>query len=154
MVKYILLINYFLLKNLNVNLFMCLHLETNSARVSPLIYELESTAHTGKSAKENYYIFTSNQTTSHLSPSKFLPWLVKEYLIFHVIKSTLIKLPLTTIRHLKTVISTKLSNLHHELLKEENATETFYGLIRRLALTWRHWQNIFVTPRQIRPKIP
>ena len=45
MVKYILLINSFLLKNLSVNLFMCLHLETNSARVSPLIYELESTAH-------------------------------------------------------------------------------------------------------------
>ena len=26
-------INYFFLKNLNVNLFMCLHLETNSSRV-------------------------------------------------------------------------------------------------------------------------
>ena len=52
--------------------------------------------HTGKSAM-NYYIFSSNQTTQHLSPSEFLPWLVKEHLILHVIKSALIKLPLTKI---------------------------------------------------------
>ena len=66
----------------------------------PLIYKPESTTGTGKSTV-SYYIFTSNQTNRHLSPSKFLPWLVKEYLIFHVIKRVLIKLPLTTIMHLK-----------------------------------------------------
>ena len=57
--------------------------------MSPLIYEPKSTTHTGKSTV-NYYIFTSNQTTRHISSSKFLPWSVKEYLILHVIKSALI----------------------------------------------------------------
>ena len=104
--------------------------------MAPLIYEPESTTHTGKS-KMNYYIFTNNQTTNHLSPSKFLPWSVKEYLIFQVIKSALIKLPLSTITHLKTAVSTKILNSHHDLLKEENAAEKFYGSIHRLAPTWR-----------------
>ena len=66
----------------------------------------------------NYYIFTSNQTT-HLSPRKFLLRSIKEYLIFHVIKSALIKLPLTTITHFKTVVSTKISISHNDLLKEK-----------------------------------
>ena len=57
--------------------------------MSPLIYEPKSTTHMGKSTV-NYYIFTSNQTTRHISSSKFLPWSVKEYLILHVIKSALI----------------------------------------------------------------
>ena len=102
----------------------------------PLIYKPESTTHTGKPIM-NYYILTNNQTIHHLSPSKSLPWSVKEYLIFHVIKNALIKLPLSTITHLKTVVSTKISNSHHDLLKEENAAETFYGSIHRLAPTWR-----------------
>ena len=100
--------------------------------MSSLIYEPEITHNTGKSTM-NYYIFTSNQTAHHLSPSKFLPWSVKEYLIFYVKKSALIKLPLTTITHLKAAVSTKISNSHHDLRKEENAAETFYGFIRRLA---------------------
>ena len=104
--------------------------------MSPLIYEPESTTHTGKSTV-SFYIFTRSQTTRHLSPSKFLPWLVKEYLIFNVIKRVLIKLPLTTITHLKTAVSTKTLNSHHDLLKEENAAKTFYGLIHHLAPTWK-----------------
>ena len=35
----------------------------------------------------------------------------------------------------KTAVSTKTWNLYHDLLKEENAAEAFYGLIRRLAPT-------------------
>ena len=91
--------------------------------------------HTGK-LKMNYYIFTSNQTTHHLSPKKFLVWPLKEYIIFRVVKSALIKLPLTTATHLKTVVSAKISNSHQDLLKEESAAEMFYGFIRCLAPTW------------------
>ena len=104
--------------------------------MSPLIYEPESTTHTVKPTM-NYYIFTNNQTTHHLSASKFLPWSVKECLIFHVIKSALIKLPLSTITHLKAAVSTKTLNSHRDLLKEENAAETFYDSIHRIAPTWR-----------------
>ena len=66
-----------------------------------------------------------------------------------MIKSALMKLLLTTLAHLKTAfffkkkqqqqnktgVSTKISNSHHDLFKEENAVEAFYGLIRRLAPT-------------------
>ena len=52
-----------------------------------------------------------------------------------MIKNALIKLPLTTIMHLKTAVSTKILNSHDDILKEKNAAETFYGLIRRLAPT-------------------
>ena len=91
-----------------------------------------------RKVNNEFYIFTSNQTTDHLSPSKFLPWSVKEYLMFHVIKSALIKLPLTKITHLKTAVSTKISNsLHNLLLKEQGAAEIFYGLTCCLAPTWR-----------------
>ena len=39
-----------------------------------------------------------------------------------MIKSALIKLPLTTIKHLKTVVSKKISNLHHNLIKEKDSS--------------------------------
>ena len=107
-------------------------LQTSS--MSPLIYEPESTSQTRKSTM-NFYIFTGNGTINHLSPSKFLPRSVKKYLTIHVIKSALIKLVATRITHLKTVVSTKISYSHHNLLREENATETFYVLICCLART-------------------
>ena len=34
-------------------------------------------------------------------------------------------------------LKTKKSNLHHNLIKKENATETIYDLIHRFASTWR-----------------
>ena len=81
-------------------------------------------------------LYIHKQSNQPPSITKQIPaMIVKEYLIFHVIKRVLIKLPLTTITHLKTAVSTKTSNSHHDLLKEENAAETFYGLIRRLAPT-------------------
>ena len=104
--------------------------------MSPLIYKRECATRAGNSTM-TYYIFASNQSTQHLSPSKFLPWSVKEYLISHVIKTALIKLPLTTVTHLKTALSMKISNSHHDLLKDENAAETLYVLIHHLAPTWR-----------------
>ena len=64
------------------------------------------------------YIFISHKIFYHLSPNKFLSWSIKEYLIFHLIKSALIKLSLTTITYLKTAFSTKISNSHHKLLKK------------------------------------
>ena len=39
--------------------------------------------------------------------------------------------------HLKTGVSTRISNSHHDLFKEVNAAETFYSLIHRLAPTWK-----------------
>ena len=122
-------------KNHGLNITVDVTYELQTSQMSSLIYKLESTTHTGKSTVR--YIFTSNQTTRHLSPSNFLPWSVKEYLIFHVIKRLLIKLPLTPITLLKTAVSTKTSNSHHNFLKEENAADTFYGLICHLAPTWR-----------------
>ena len=50
-------------------------------------------------------------------------------------KSALIKLKLTAMTHLKTVVLAKTLNLHNNLLIEENAAETFYGLIHRLVST-------------------
>ena len=105
--------------------------------MSPLIYEPESTTHTGKSTV-SYYIFTSNQTNCHLSPSKFLPWLVKEYLIFHVIK-----LPHADKAAPDYNNALKNSGFNENIKltprppKRANAAETFYGLIGRSAPTWR-----------------
>ena len=49
-----------------------------------------------------------------------------------MIQSALGKMPLTTIRHLKTM---RTSNHNHNLLKEGKAAETIYDLIRGLAST-------------------
>lgn len=54
-----------------------------------------------------------------------------------MIKSALIKLRLTAKTDLKIVVLTKILNSHHDLPKEENETETFHGLICRLAPTFR-----------------
>ena len=58
----------------------------------------------------NYYAFPSHQTTHHLSPRKFLPQSVKEFLIFHVTKSALIKRPLISITHLRPADLTKITS--------------------------------------------
>ena len=107
--------------------------------MSPLIYEPESTTQT----ESQQWIIISSQTIKPPTICQILPWSVKGFLTLHVIKSVLIKLPLSTITHLKTAVSTKISNSHHGLLKEENAAETFYGLIRRLAPKWRPTLEIF-----------
>ena len=53
---------------------------------------------------------------------------------------------MTIITHLKTAVPTKILNSYHNLLKEENATEKFYGLIHHLAQREdQHWQKIFTT---------
>ena len=73
----------------------------------------------------NKLLYIHKQSNHPPSITKQIPAvIVKEYLIFHVINSALIKLPLSTIT---------LLNSYHDLLREENAAETFYGSIHRLA---------------------
>ena len=86
----------------------------------------------------NELLYIHKQSNHPPSIIRQIPAMIcKLYLIFHVIKSALITLPLTTTTPLKTAVSTKISNLHHDLLKEENAVEKFYGLLRRLAPMWK-----------------
>ena len=54
-----------------------------------------------RKVKNELIYIHKDQTTHHLSPSKFLQWPVKEYPTFHVIQGSLAKLSLTTITDLK-----------------------------------------------------
>ena len=104
--------------------------------MSPLIYEWKVLP-VEEGQQRDIYI----NKQSHHPPSitKQIPSMIFHLIlpIFHMIKRVLVKPPLTTITQLKTAVSTKTSNSHHDLLKEENAVETYYGLIRRWYPTCR-----------------
>ena len=71
----------------------------------------------------SYSTLINSQTTHQLSPNKYNRWSAGEYLIYLVVKNTLIKLHTYTIMDLNLVSSMKIMTLLQHPQQEETITE-------------------------------